>query len=167
MNFKHFLNCKSYFYQARLGAIWRKLPAQISDSERNFKLGLQMLFLQTLESKPVAKPRIAKVHPQCPEALVRIKKEFDKFREYGFVIEGSSTWSASSSEIKNEIGESRIVIIFAISTRSSFQLRFTPRVVEPEPKQLWMVESEPEICVPVPQTYFVKESELYKCYNGF
>jgi len=29
------------------------------------------------------------------------------------------------------------------------------------------VESGPEICVPVPQTYFVKESELYKYYNGF
>jgi len=50
-----------------------------------------MLFLQTLESKPDAKPRIAKVYPQSPEAVVRMKNEFDKFREYGFVIEGSST----------------------------------------------------------------------------
>jgi len=50
-----------------------------------------MLFLQTLQLKPDAKPRIAKVYPQCPEALIRMKKEFDKFREYEFVIEASST----------------------------------------------------------------------------
>ena len=63
-----------------------------------------MLFLQTLESKPDAKPRIAKVYPKSPEALVRIKNEFDKFREYGFVIEGSSTWSKPSFASKIKTG---------------------------------------------------------------
>jgi len=63
-----------------------------------------MLFLQTLQLKPDAKPRIAKVYPQCPEALIRMKNEFNKFREYGFVIEASSTWSAASFEIKNKTG---------------------------------------------------------------
>ena len=137
MNFKHFLNCESYFYQARLGAIWRKLPAQISDSERNFKLGLQTLFLQTLKSKPVAKPHIAKVYPQSPEALVRIRNEFDKFREYGFVIEGSSTWSASlfASKIKTENPPSSKFSQSQLAARSISC--FTPRTVEPEPKQLW------------------------------
>ena len=90
--------------QARLDAIWRKFP-HISDSERNFKQGPRMPFLQTLELKPDAKPRIAKVYPQSPEALTAMKKEFDKFREYGFVIEGSSTWSAPSFAIKKKNGE--------------------------------------------------------------
>jgi len=40
-----------------------------------------MPFLQTLELKPDAKPRIAEVYPQSPEALTAMKKEFDKFRE--------------------------------------------------------------------------------------
>ena len=97
--------------QARLDAIWRKFP-HISDSERNFKQGPRMPFLQTLELKPDAKPRIAKVYPQSPEALTAMKKEFDKFREYGFVIEGSSTWSAPSFAIKKKNGEERIVTNF-------------------------------------------------------
>ena len=79
--------------QARLDAIWWKFP-HISDSERNLKQGPRMPFLQTYKLKPDAKPRIAKVYPQSPEAFTAMKKEFDKFREYGFVIEGSSTWSA-------------------------------------------------------------------------
>ena len=90
--------------QARLDAIWRKFP-HISDSERNFKQGMRMPFLQTLELKPDAKPRIAKVYPQSPEALTAMKKDFDKFREYGFVIEGSSTWSARSFASKKKNGE--------------------------------------------------------------
>ena len=85
--------------QTRLDAIWRKFP-HISDSERNFKQGPRMHFLQALELKPDVKPRIAKVYPQFPEALTAMKNEFDKFREYGFVIEGSSTWSAPSFAIK-------------------------------------------------------------------
>jgi len=97
--------------QARLDAIWRKFP-HISDSERIFKQGLRMPFLQTLELKPDAKPRIAKVYPQSPEALTAMKKEFDKFREYGFVIEGSSTWSAPSFAIKKKDGGYRIVTNF-------------------------------------------------------
>jgi len=40
--------------QARLDAIWRKFP-HISDSERNFKQGPRMPFLQTLELKPDVK----------------------------------------------------------------------------------------------------------------
>jgi len=94
--------------QARLDAIWRKLP-HISDSERNFKQGPRMPFLPSLELKPDEKPRIAKVYPQSPEALTAMKKEFDKFREYGFVIEGSSTWSAPSFAIKKKNGEYGIV----------------------------------------------------------
>ena len=90
--------------QARLDAIWRKFP-HISDSERNFKQGPRMPFLQTLKLKPDAKPRIAKVYPQSPEGLTAMKKEFDKFREYVFVIEGSSTWSAPSFAIKKKNGE--------------------------------------------------------------
>ena len=46
-----------------------------------------MPFLQTLELKPDVKPHIAKVYPQSPEASTAMKKEFDKFHEYGFVIE--------------------------------------------------------------------------------
>jgi len=42
-----------------------------------------MPFLQTLELKPDAKPRIAKLYPQSPEALTAMKKEFDKFRSMG------------------------------------------------------------------------------------
>jgi len=71
-----------------------------------------MPFWQTLELKPDAKPHIAKVYPQSPEALTAMKKEFDKFREYGFVIEGSSTWSAPSFAINNKDGEYRIVTNF-------------------------------------------------------
>ena len=97
--------------QARLDAIWRKFQ-HISDSERNFKQGPRMPFLQTLELKPDAKPRIAKVYPQSPEALAAMKKEFDKLREYGFVIEGSSTWSAPSFTIKKKNGEYCIVTNF-------------------------------------------------------
>ena len=97
--------------QARLDAIWRKFQ-HISDSERNFKQGPRMPFLQTLRLKRDAKPRITKVHPQSPEALTAMKKEFDKFREYGFVIEGSSTWSAPSFTIKKKNGEHRIVTNF-------------------------------------------------------
>ena len=41
-----------------------------------------------------------------------MKKEFDKFREYGFVIEGSSTWSAPSFAIKKKDGGYRIVTNF-------------------------------------------------------
>ena len=37
---------------------------------------------------------------------------FDKFREYGLVIEGSSTWSAPSFAIKKKNGECRIVTNF-------------------------------------------------------
>jgi len=81
---------RAIFDQARLDAIWRKFP-RILDSERNFKQGPRMPFLQTLELKPDAKPRIVKVYPQSPEALTAMKKEFDKFREYGFVIKDSST----------------------------------------------------------------------------
>jgi len=96
-----------------------------------------MLFLQTLESKPVAKPRIAKVYPKSPEALVRIKNEFDKFREYGFVIEVSSTWSASSfaSKIKTGNPPSSKFSQSQLAARSISC--FTPRVVELEPKELW------------------------------
>jgi len=43
---------------------------------------------------------MAKVYPQSPEALTAMKKEFVKFRKYGFVIEGSSTWSALIFAIK-------------------------------------------------------------------
>ena len=68
-----------------------------------------MPFLQTLELKPPVKSRIAKVYPQSPETLTAMKKEFDKFREYGFVIEGASTWSAPSFAIKKKNGEYRIV----------------------------------------------------------
>jgi len=71
-----------------------------------------MPFLQTLELKPDAKPRIAKVYPQSPEALTAMKKECDKFREYGFVIEGSSTWSAPSLAINKKDGGYRIVTNF-------------------------------------------------------
>ena len=41
-----------------------------------------------------------------------MKKEFDKFREYGFVIEGSSTWSAPSFTINKKDGRYRIVTNF-------------------------------------------------------
>ena len=71
-----------------------------------------MPFLQTLELKPEVKPRAAKVYPQSPEALTAMKKEFDKFRKYGFVIEGSSTWSAPSFAIKKKNGEYGIVTNF-------------------------------------------------------
>jgi len=98
--------------QARLDAIWRKLP-HISDSESNFKQGLRMPFLQKLELKPDAKPRIAKVYPQSPEGLTAMKTEFNKFREYGFVIEGSSTWSAPSFAINKKDGGYRIVTNFS------------------------------------------------------
>ena len=37
-----------------------------------------------------------------------MKKEFDKFREYGFVIEGSSTWSDPSFAINKKDGGYRI-----------------------------------------------------------
>jgi len=96
---------------ARLDAIWRKFP-NISDSERNFKQGPRLPFLQTLELKPDTNSRIAKVYPQSPEVLTAMKKEFDKFHEYWFVIEGSSTWSAPSFAIKKKNGEERIVTNF-------------------------------------------------------
>ena len=41
-----------------------------------------------------------------------MKKEFDKFREYGFVIEGSCTWSAPSFAINKKDGGYRIVTNF-------------------------------------------------------
>jgi len=41
-----------------------------------------------------------------------MKKEFDKFREYGFVIEGSSTWPASSFAIKKKDGGYSVVTNF-------------------------------------------------------
>ena len=71
-----------------------------------------MAFWQTLELKPDAKPRIAKVYLQSPEALTAMKKEFDKFREYGFVIEGSSTWSVPSFAIKKKDAGYRIATKF-------------------------------------------------------
>jgi len=71
-----------------------------------------MPFLQTLELKPDAKPRIAKVYPQSPEALTAMKIEFDKFREYGFVIKGSSTWSGPSFAINKKDRGYRIVTNF-------------------------------------------------------
>jgi len=64
--------------QARLDGIWRKFP-HISDLERNFKLGSRMLFLQTLELTPDAKPRIARIYPQSPEALTAMKKNSINF----------------------------------------------------------------------------------------
>jgi len=109
--------------QARLDAIWWKFP-HISDSERNFKQGLRMPFLQTLELNPDAKPRIAKVYPQSPEALTAMKNEFDKFREYGFVIEGSSTWSAPASPSKRKTESNALSQTFATLTRNSFPLCF-------------------------------------------
>ena len=109
--------------QARLDAIWRKFP-HISDSEHNFKQGPRMPFLQTLELKPDAKPRIAKVYPQSPETLTAMKKEFDKIREYGFVIEGSSTWSAPSLPSKRKTESTALSQTFATLTRNSFPLCF-------------------------------------------
>jgi len=41
-----------------------------------------------------------------------MKKGFDKLREYGFVIEVSSTWSAPSFAMKKKNGEYRIVTNF-------------------------------------------------------
>jgi len=41
-----------------------------------------------------------------------MKKEFDEFREYGFVIESSSTWSTPSFVMKKKNGEYRIVTNF-------------------------------------------------------
>ena len=71
-----------------------------------------MPFLQKLELKPDAKPRIAKIYLQSPEALTAMKKEFDTFREYGFVIEDSFTWSAPSFAIKKKNGEYCVVTNF-------------------------------------------------------
>ena len=101
--------------QARLDAIWH-----ISDSKSNFKQGPRMPFLQTLELKRDAKPRIAKVYLQSPEALAAMKKEFDKFREYGFVIEGSSTWSAPASPSKRKTESTALSQTSATLTRNSF-----------------------------------------------
>jgi len=84
-----------------------------------------MPFLQTLELNPDAKPRIAKVYPQSPEAVTAMKKEFDKFRGYGFVIEGSSTWSAPSFAIKKKNGEYRSVTNFRYLNSQRVPVMFT------------------------------------------